>query len=181
MDVPTLCLAALSRGPATGYDIRKAFEDGPFAHFHEASFGAIYPALRRLEATGAVTATEEAQDRRPDRRKYTLTEDGRRRLVRALRQPPRADVLRSDALVILFFAHLVPPDEAVGVLDGYIAYHRQLLAQLDDTDDRRDCGTPGQRFVHGLGAAVYAAAVRYMENHRAELVDQLSTEGSKST
>lgn len=180
MDVPTLCLAALSRGPATGYDIRKAFEDGPFAHFHEASFGSIYPALRRLEQTGAVTATDEPQDRRPDRRIYALTEDGRRQLVHALRQPPRADVLRSDALVVLFFAHLMPADEAVEVLDGYIACHRRLLAQLDRPDDAGDCGSPGERFVHGLGVAVYEAAARYLENHRAEFVDQLSSDRTKS-
>ncbi|BBK31759.1 DNA-binding PadR family transcriptional regulator [Stella humosa] len=184
MDVPTLCLAALAHGPASGYDIRKAFEDGPFAHFHEASFGSIYPALRRLEESGAVHATVEPQDRRPDRRIYSLTPDGEARLRRALLSPPRPDQLRSDALVILFFAHLVPVATAVGVLDGYLEYHRHLLAQLDGNceggngegadGDATECGTPGQRFVHGLGVAVYEAAVRYMENHRASFVDQLS-------
>ncbi|WP_374445396.1 PadR family transcriptional regulator [Stella sp.] len=179
MDVPTLCMAALSRAPATGYDIRKAFEEGPFAHFHEASFGSIYPALRRLEQEGAVAATEQPQERRPDRRIYALTDQGRDRLVRALRQPPREDVLRSDALVVLFFAHLVPPAEAVAVLDGYLAYHRRLLAQLAEPKERPECAGAGERFVHGLGVAVYEAAVRYLENHRAAFVDQLTGGGPK--
>src|SRR5690606_26574731 len=33
MDVKTLCLAVLFREEATGYEIKKAFEEGPFAHF----------------------------------------------------------------------------------------------------------------------------------------------------
>lgn len=180
MDVPTLCLAALSRGAASGYDIRKAFEDGPFAHFHEASFGSIYPALRRLEQAGAVEATDEPQDRRPDRRIYRLTAEGRERLVRALRQPPRDDVLRSDSLVVLFFAHLVPPADAVAVLDGYLDYHRRLLAQLTEPAEARECAGAGERFVHGLGIAVYEAAVHYLENHRAAFVDQLSDSDEKT-
>jgi hypothetical protein len=42
--VKTLCLAVLSMGDASGYEIKKLLE-GPFRHIHEASFGAIYPAL----------------------------------------------------------------------------------------------------------------------------------------
>ena len=176
MDVSTLCLAALSRGPATGYDIRKAFEEGPFAHFHEASFGSIYPALKRLEQAGAVSATAEPQDGRPDRRIYALTGAGHERLRRALRAPPRDDVLRSDALVVLFFAHLVPPADAVAVLDGYLEHHRRLLRQMAAGECPAECRKPGERFVHGLGTAVYEAAVRYLENHRDAFVDQLSDE-----
>ncbi len=41
MDAKTLCLGALSRGDASGYEIKKAFEEGPLSHIHEASFGAI--------------------------------------------------------------------------------------------------------------------------------------------
>ena len=52
MDAKTLCLGALSRGDASGYEIKKAFEEGPLSHIHEASFGAIYPALTRLDEQG---------------------------------------------------------------------------------------------------------------------------------
>ncbi|BBK43150.1 hypothetical protein STVA_31700 [Allostella vacuolata] len=179
MDVPTLCLAALARGPASGYDIRKAFEDGPFAHFHEASFGSIYPALRRLAESGAVTVTAETQDGRPDRRIHALTDAGRRRLRQALLAAPKPDQLRSDALVILFFAHLIPAETAVAVLDGYLAHHRRLLSQLDCDELGAECETPGQRFVHGFGVAVYEAAVRYLENQRDAFVDQLADDEAK--
>jgi DNA-binding PadR family transcriptional regulator len=51
-DVRTLCLGILSIGEATGYEIKKALEEGPFGHVLEASFGAIYPALGRLTEEG---------------------------------------------------------------------------------------------------------------------------------
>ena len=76
MDVKTLCLGALSRGDASGYEIKKAFEEGPLSHIHEASFGAIYPALTELERQGLVTGREMAQEKRPDKKVYALTEAG---------------------------------------------------------------------------------------------------------
>ena len=48
MDVKTLCLGVLSRGAASGYEIKKQCEEGPFAHFYAAGFGSIYPALNSL-------------------------------------------------------------------------------------------------------------------------------------
>ena len=83
MDVKTLCLAVLSRRDATGYEIRKQFAKGPFAHFQKASLGAIYPALTRAAEEGLVTVTEEAQDGRPDKKVYSLTEAGKAALRRA--------------------------------------------------------------------------------------------------
>ena len=65
MDVRTICLAILTRGDATGYEIKKLFEDGGYRHFVEASFGSIYPALNRLTEEGLVSVRAEAQEKRP--------------------------------------------------------------------------------------------------------------------
>src|SRR3546814_15551348 len=65
MDVKTLCLGVLSRGEASGYEIKKAFEEGPFSHIHHASFGSIYPALNALSAEGLVAVRAQAQNTRP--------------------------------------------------------------------------------------------------------------------
>ena len=77
MDVKTLCLAVLFQGEATGYEIKKAFEEGPFAHFQRASFGSIYPSLSRLLAEGLAEAEAHEQDGRPDKKVYRLTAAGR--------------------------------------------------------------------------------------------------------
>src|ERR1043166_3201232 len=77
MDVRTICLGILTRGDATGYEIKKLFEDDDYQHFVEASFGSIYPALSRLTEEGLVSVREEAQEKRPDRKVYSITPAGR--------------------------------------------------------------------------------------------------------
>ena len=39
MDVRTICLGILTRGDATGYEIKNLFQDDGYQHFVEASFG----------------------------------------------------------------------------------------------------------------------------------------------
>lgn len=65
MNVKTLCLAILSFGEATGYDIRKRAAEGPLSYFIESSFGSIYPALHRLRHEGLVERRREARLGRP--------------------------------------------------------------------------------------------------------------------
>src|SRR3546814_15114546 len=83
MDGKTLCLAVLFREEATGYEIKKAFEEGPFAHFQRAGFGSIYPALSRLLAEGLAEARAHEQDGRPDKKVYRLNAAGRAAFPRA--------------------------------------------------------------------------------------------------
>lgn len=52
MNVKTVCLAILTQGETTGYEIRKRSTEGDFSFFLEASFGSIYPALSKLEEDG---------------------------------------------------------------------------------------------------------------------------------
>ena len=87
MNVKTLCLAILSFGEATGYDIRKFAADGPFSYFIESSFGSVYPALDRLWREGLIERRQERRPGKPSRNVYALTEAGRKALVEALHQP----------------------------------------------------------------------------------------------
>src|SRR3546814_15262936 len=68
MNVKTLCLGVLSRGEASGYEIKKAFEEGPFSHIHQASSGSIYPALNALSAAARVAVRSKVQDKWQDKR-----------------------------------------------------------------------------------------------------------------
>jgi len=59
MNVRTICLAILYDGDATGYEIRKLSVEGEYSYFIDASYGAIYPSLARLEQEKLVTARVE--------------------------------------------------------------------------------------------------------------------------
>ena len=181
MDVRTLCLAVLSKGEATGYEIKKAFEEGPFAHFQHASFGSIYPALSRLLADGQVEAQAMEQEGRPDKKIYRLTASGRAAFHAALTAPPDADQYRSDLLFLLFFARHLPPARTAALLDTAIANYRDHVKRISECKAEREAksqGTglaldPGREFVAGFGATIYQAAADYLEINRGALLADL--------
>ena len=162
MDVRTLCLGVLSLGDASGYEIKKRLED-VFSHFYDASFGSIYPALSRLQDEGLVHCETEAQAKRPDKKVYSLTVDGRLTLVTELNNLPGRDRERSEFLVAMCFADLLPAGTVGEMIDRRIDEHRTHVAELTD----KECGgTAAQRFVAGYGRALYEAAANYLEENR---------------
>lgn len=170
MDAKTLCLGALQFGDASGYEIKKMFEDGLLGYLHEASFGSIYPALTRLEQEGLATATSMAQEKRPDKKVYRLTVAGREALAAALKTPPAPDKMRSDFLFTLVLGHMLPPSHLRKLIDDRIAWYRETLAEMEtcDSADR----PPSVRLVNGLGVAIYRAAADYLEANRHLIEDE---------
>lgn len=166
MDIKTTCLGVLMLGEASGYEIRKAFEEGPFSHFAEGGFGSIYPALTKLSQEGLVDGTAQPQAKRPAKKVYRITERGRAHLERALAaHMPSEDKYKSDLLFVLFFADWQDPDWIARVIDARIAFYREKLA------DMRNCAgdTPaesGRMLVHGFGVSVYTAALTYLIDNR---------------
>jgi DNA-binding PadR family transcriptional regulator len=168
MDVKSLCLAILSRGDASGYEIRKELAEGVFGVFYDAGYGSIYPALSRLAAEKLVTVRELEQDKRPDKKLYRITPIGRLALLNALRAQPTPDKFRSDFMMITLFAHLLPARDIDALVVARIADLRQKLEQCRDALS----GEPsaGERFVCGYGEAMYRASIEYLEEHRHELL-----------
>jgi len=168
MDAKTLCLAVLARGDASGYEIKKTLESPPYGHFQDTGFGSIYPALTKLTEVGLADCTEMAQDKRPDKKVYSITAKGRDQLLAALMEPPGPDRYRSDFLFVMFLAHLLPPEQAARLVDDRIASYEERIAHMTSGDCH--LGPAGQRFVHGFGLAVYRAAAAYLKQNRNELL-----------
>lgn len=168
MDVRTVCLGVLTLGDASGYEIRKMFEDGPFQYFTDAGFGSIYPALKKLHGEGHVTVRDEAQDSRPDKKVYTITPAGRNAFTAAIGELPGADKFRSDFLLAMFFEHFLPPDMIAEAVDQRIAWYRTKLGHMQSCD-RAGWGA-GPVFVNLFGQAVYGAAAAFLEENRDGLV-----------
>ncbi len=179
MDVKSLCLGVLTLGDASGYEIRKMFEDGPFGHFYDASYGSIYPALGKLLADGQVSVTEHSQSGRPSKKVYSLTPTGRAAFRTALAEPPGADRLRSEVLVRLFFAEMMNPADLRVVYDSYLAHFRGLAGHLNAFDPTGI--PPGRMLVRGLGQTFYEGMASYLEQHREAFLQQISsvTEAAK--
>ncbi|MHB1341429.1 MAG: PadR family transcriptional regulator [Coriobacteriia bacterium] len=69
-------LAALARSEAHGYDLIRTVEELTGGSVIPDA-GGLYRMLRRLEGDGLVSSTWEGGDAGPQRREYTLTDDGR--------------------------------------------------------------------------------------------------------
>jgi len=155
-------------GDSTGYEINKLFEDGLFSHFMDASYGSIYPALTRLTEQGMLTCTAEAQDGRPDKKVYSLTERGREALREALIGPLARDKFRSEFIFASLFAGMLSGQRVTELVDNQLANCREDLSRIEealasDTDDQ------SKRFVLGYGLAVMKASIEYLEQHRQDI------------
>ncbi|WP_282608010.1 PadR family transcriptional regulator [Pelagibius sp. Alg239-R121] len=176
MDVKTLCLGVLSRGDASGYEIKKACEEGPFSHFQDASFGSIYPALAKLSAEKLVDCHQMSQEKRPDKKVYSITPSGRTALFETLLLPPAPDKVNSDFYFMTFFAQLMPTDVLRSILEKRITWYEGVVERM------KDCNLairpPGERFTHGLGLAHYRAEITYLKENMDQLLDQIASEQS---
>jgi PadR family transcriptional regulator AphA len=119
-------LGILSRGPHSGYDIKRAIEEST-AHFWSESFGQIYPNLKGLEHAGLATSETQRQEGRPDRKVYAITRQGREALEAWLGEPARFAPPRNETLLKLFFGRHVGPKEMARHLETYRSRYRQDL------------------------------------------------------
>jgi DNA-binding PadR family transcriptional regulator len=120
-------LGLLRRGPKSGYEI-KSVVDRSTRFFWAASYGQIYPELRRLADAGLIEGESTPQGGRK-RTVYELTADGRRELRRWLDEPPEVFEMRDEGLLKLFFSG-AKPDAARKALEARRAYYENKRAQL---------------------------------------------------
>ncbi|MEM7566570.1 MAG: PadR family transcriptional regulator [Pseudomonadota bacterium] len=167
MNVRTLCLAMLSMGDASGYEIKKQSVEGDWSHFVEASFGAIYPALRALEEGGYVTSRQEGDPGRPPRKVYAITEAGREALMAAFTELPAPDVFRSEFLMHTLFAEDLSRAHLREIIDRRIAEYEDKKAHIERMMERFI--RPGPQWAGRLGLAMMTEELNYLRTHRAAL------------
>ncbi len=171
MDVKTLCLGVLSEEDRSGYEIKRRCEE-VFRHFFVAGFGSIYPALAELQRDGLVTSQSVEQKKRPDKKIYRITAEGRAALAAELVETPPRHKVRSEFLALMYFAHLLPPERVDAVLGQMIDRFEATLGDelgFFDRDDTAPELTPGQQFALGFGRTVLTAALAYCNRQRPQL------------
>ncbi len=138
--VTPVILGLLSHGPRSGYEI-KAVVDRSTRFFWAASYGQIYPELRRLEREGLVEG-EDAPSGRRARRVYRLTPAGRDELDAWLLGRDTTFEMRDENLLRLFFADALPREQALLLLEGRKHAYEQVLEALRAIDARPGVDPP---------------------------------------
>ena len=114
-------LGLLTLGPGSGYELGSLAER-TVQMFWPVTRPHIYSELSKLEHLGHVTSMEVEQRGAPDKRVYSVTERGERRLDAWPRDPdPEVQRARHPLLIKLFFADRLEPDAIRPLLASYRA------------------------------------------------------------
>jgi DNA-binding PadR family transcriptional regulator len=121
-----IILGFLRFGPRSGYDIKQSVEVST-RFFWGASFGQIYPELRRLEAAGLVRVEAEGGRRR---KTYGLTTAGKRALDEWFRGESDLFQFRDEGMLRLFFSDFTDPDVALANVRRMRERREEIIAFL---------------------------------------------------
>ncbi len=169
MNVRTLCLAILNMSDATGYEIRKLSTEAEYSYFVDASFGSIYPALNKLEKDEMVTCRLEAQEGKPARKVYSITDAGRGEFLEALKIPPQHDLFKSEFLLLALNAGFVDRETMELAIERRFAYLEEELATIDMAEDA--AGHECLCWVSRYGRTVVEASRNFLKENCNELLD----------
>jgi len=128
MSLKYAILGILNVFPMTGYDLKHQAFDATVRHFWPADQSQIYRTLNKLADDNLVTVSIEAQQERPDRKVYAITEAGQAALNTWLKSDQVIPTLRDPLLVQLFFGQEVPQVDLLQVVERQLAAHQAQLA-----------------------------------------------------
>ncbi len=163
-------LGMIAFGKRTGYDI-KAFVDRTTRYFWAASYGQIYPELKRLEDQGLIVGRDEPSGGRA-RTVYELTSAGHAALNAWLssHDEPLYE-LRDEGMLKLFFSDSLPETR----LDNIRAMRARMerkLAQLRAIEDHARTGPPGAYLTLELGIATTQCFIDWCDKTERRLAEE---------
>ena len=173
-DFEQVLLGVIDSEPRSGYGLKKVFNASP-SSVYQPSPGALYPALRRLEARGLLRAEKISNGRRPQRM-YHVTDAGRAVHLDWLCQPVVPAAVGADlGLHLMRFAlmenHL--PRAAVlafltdlgKALDAFVSAMERYLASGVQS------GRPHAELAIEHGIAVHRASLEWTRSALAALTE----------
>jgi PadR family transcriptional regulator AphA len=142
-------LGMIAFGKRTGYDI-KAFVDLTARYFWAASYGQIYPELKRLEDRGLVRGRPEPSGGRA-RTVYALTEAGEAALQHWLESDDEPSYeLRDEGMLKLFFSDSLP-ERRIEIVRAMRTREERGLAHLRSIEPHASKGPTGSYLTLQLG------------------------------
>ncbi len=113
-------------GPLSGYDLKRLF-DHTLAPMWGAAQSQIYKELRRMKELGWVEMQREEQESRPDRKLYSITDQGHTALRKWQAQPSEIIQVRDELLLKVLFGTFASPADLAQNIRTSIADHEMRL------------------------------------------------------
>ena len=136
MSLANALLGLLNYRSMTGYDLKKTFDD-TIDFFWSAQMSQIYRELNNLEEKGLVKSRIEPQDKRPDRKVYELTKEGKETFLNWLNKFPNqlSQHKRSRFLMRIFFSSRLKLDELAFEMTRYKKEKEKQLKYLSEVEE----------------------------------------------
>jgi len=130
MSLEHAILGFINYKPFSGYDLKKLF-DRSVHHFWPADQSQIYRTLSRLSERGWALMEVVAQENRPSRKVFQITEEGKLELRRWLSVPLPPEECRSANLIQVFFAGQLEDEQILTIFQHQAELLRGLLSVYD--------------------------------------------------
>jgi DNA-binding PadR family transcriptional regulator len=167
-------LGMIAFGMRTGYDI-KAFVDKTIRYFWAASYGQIYPELKRLEEQGLVRGRPEPSGGRA-RTVYELTEAGEAALKEWLASDEEELYeLRDEGMLKLFFSDSLP-ERRIEIVRAIRERSERKLAQLRSIEPHASKGPKGSYLTLQMGIGSTEWIVQWCEATEGRLATETEKE-----
>lgn len=137
-------LGFLQNRDMTGYEIKQMMLQST-SHFIDASFGSIYPMLKRLAQTESITFEEQVKDGRYQK-SYRITEKGKADFLNWLRQPCHFSPYHYEYLAKLFFYQYLTQEERMQQIEGLVVEMKEELEALQQIE--QECAGEIDRFEY---------------------------------
>jgi PadR family transcriptional regulator, regulatory protein AphA len=118
MDLKQTILGIISRKPVSGYDLKRIISDSDIFYW-SGNNNQIYKCLLELQKEGLVTFRTQLQENLPNKKIYTITEQGLLELHKGLIEPAEAPEFHKDILIHLAFAERLSNIEVIQLLKSY--------------------------------------------------------------
>ncbi|WP_329549450.1 PadR family transcriptional regulator [Streptomyces sp. NBC_01356] len=141
-------MAALLEGEASGYDLAKGF-DASVANFWMATPQQLYRELDRMESEGLIEARLVRQERRPNKRVFSLTEAGRSALRDFTAELPKPTAIRDELLVKVQAVDSGDEEAVRAAIAERLEWARAKLARYERMRDRLLDGRTEDEFLAG--------------------------------
>jgi len=181
MQTDTICLGLLSTGPKSGYEIKQIFE-GPLSEIYSLSYGTIYPTLNKLMDEKFVTCKQHAQDKKPDKKVYTISKKGSKLLndnliadaINYLRSGNFGDQVKSEFFLLLLFSKNISKETVETIVNQRESFFKQklelmkyegpLTPELDSIRNEK-----ATQFIRGLAIELIETGLSYLEKNKGKL------------
>ncbi len=159
-------LGLLNREDMTGYELTRKFNSS-LAEFWSARHSQIYPELRSLANEGLVTYEVETSGTSLEKKRYSITDEGRQAFM-AWERTPRAPkpTPKDEFRLQLFFSDSLKPAERAALLNEEMRIHALRLEHLEKNEAEllagRDAAT-----LKGAEQSDYLVLLGALERERA--------------